>query len=235
MKKPDQVIKKYIDNIEYEVKIFYTNAKHVYLTFQDNIFFIRGSVVNISSKKFNCFLEDTMLKIINKNKLRKKAKLEIDEENKQFYYFGNLVNYKIVDNLIIIYNDKINEFIKLPKRLNLDNLKKYIKKDLELKLIEKFKIFTTNALNEIYNKGNNLTFSIRNKKSSWASIVIDKNKINICSDLIYFSDEIIKYVAYHEICHLSFPNHSKKFWDLLKKYIPNYKDIKQKLNNHIFK
>lgn len=32
-------------------------------------------------------------------------------------------------------------------------------------------------------------------------------------------------IIVHELCHIIHPNHSKDFYDLVKKYIPNYDNI----------
>ncbi|MDE6181991.1 MAG: M48 family metallopeptidase, partial [Eubacteriales bacterium] len=42
---------------------------------------------------------------------------------------------------------------------------------------------------------------------------------------------IIDYVVLHEICHLKEMNHSKNFWNLMEKYMPNYKEKRYKLKN----
>ena len=40
--------------------------------------------------------------------------------------------------------------------------------------------------------------------------------------------EAIEYVVMHEIAHLIEMNHSKKFWGIVEKYMPDYK-TRQKL------
>ncbi|BAP39663.1 M48 family metallopeptidase [Metamycoplasma canadense] len=235
MKNPDSILEKIIDNKKYTIHIFFKNSKHVYLTYNDGIFIVTGSVVNISSKKFQDFLIKSMSKIIKKNN-KIKPNLEFDKNKKTFYYFGKLASYHVKNNKIIIskINQSTNEYINFSTKAENLKIELYIRKFLYKQLIEKFKKFTNEACLLIKKTNLNLLFFIRNKKSSWASISVLKNKIFICSDLIFFSDEIIKYVAYHEICHLIHQNHSKEFWNLLKQFIPDYKEKRKKLNNHIF-
>ena len=38
------------------------------------------------------------------------------------------------------------------------------------------------------------------------------------------------YVVVHELCHLVYMDHSKEFWALVEKYIPNCKEIRRRLN-----
>ena len=44
-----------------------------------------------------------------------------------------------------------------------------------------------------------------------------------------FDEDVINYVVLHEFCHLKYMNHSKVFWNMVGKYMPNYKEIKNKL------
>lgn len=69
---------------------------------------------------------------------------------------------------------------------------------------------------------------IRNIKYAWESCSSNKN-ITINLKLVNKSEEEIKYVALHELCHLKYMNHSDKFWNLVEKYMPNYKEIRKQL------
>lgn len=69
---------------------------------------------------------------------------------------------------------------------------------------------------------------IRNIKYAWGSCSSNKN-ITINLKLVDKSDEEIKYVVLHELCHLKYMNHSNEFWNLVGKYMPNYKEVRKKL------
>jgi len=69
---------------------------------------------------------------------------------------------------------------------------------------------------------------IRNIKSAWGTCSSNKN-ITISLRLINKSDDAIEYVVLHEICHLKHMNHSKEFWDLVEKHMPEYKKIRKEL------
>ena len=71
---------------------------------------------------------------------------------------------------------------------------------------------------------------IRNIKYAWGSCSSNKN-ITINLKLVDKSEEEIKYVALHELCHLKYMNHSDKFWNLVGKYMPNYKEIRKQLKH----
>lgn len=71
---------------------------------------------------------------------------------------------------------------------------------------------------------------IRNIKYAWGSCSSKKN-ITINMQLWNKEEKVIKYVVLHEMCHLKYMNHSKKFWDLVEKYMPDYKEQKKKLKH----
>ena len=46
-----------------------------------------------------------------------------------------------------------------------------------------------------------------------------------------YSKDIIEYIIFHEFCHLKYKTHSKKFYEMLSKYYPNYEKISKLLPN----
>ena len=41
--------------------------------------------------------------------------------------------------------------------------------------------------------------------------------------------KVIEYVVLHEMCHLKHMNHSKNFWNLVEKNMPEYKKYRKML------
>lgn len=73
---------------------------------------------------------------------------------------------------------------------------------------------------------------LRNQKSRWGSCSARGN-LNFNWRLIMAPIEVIDYVVVHELCHLKEMNHSKRFWYLVEKAVPNYKEVKKWLkDNH---
>ena len=70
---------------------------------------------------------------------------------------------------------------------------------------------------------------IRKIKYAWGSCSSNQN-ITISMQLAKKEEKVIEYVVLHEMCHLVYMNHSKQFWNLLEKYMPEYKIYKNKLN-----
>ena len=51
-----------------------------------------------------------------------------------------------------------------------------------------------------------------------------KGIIHLNWRLIFAPTSVLKYIIVHEVCHLKEFNHTKKFWELVKKMCPDYKD-----------
>jgi predicted metal-dependent hydrolase len=67
--------------------------------------------------------------------------------------------------------------------------------------------------------------SIKNLKNRWGSAT-KKGTINLNVNLIKAPERIIDYVVIHELCHFLIKEHSFRFWNMLKRYSPDYpKDI----------
>jgi predicted metal-dependent hydrolase len=43
--------------------------------------------------------------------------------------------------------------------------------------------------------------------------------------------ELQDYIIVHELCHLKELNHGRKFWELVREAVPNYKEMRNKLKN----
>lgn len=62
----------------------------------------------------------------------------------------------------------------------------------------------------------------RKNKRTWGSCNY-KNGLNFNILLMKFPIELMEYVVIHELAHIKHKNHSKKFWDLVEEFCPNYK------------
>lgn len=84
--------------------------------------------------------------------------------------------------------------------------------------------------NEIYGYSYNKIF-IKNQKTRWGSCSRKQN-LSLNYKIMFLPQKHMDYIIVHEICHLKEFNHSRKFWALVEKAIPNYLDIKKELRNH---
>ncbi len=121
--------------------------------------------------------------------------------------------------------DKIEELKKVPKK----KTAKETKADYEKYKKEALKIVEgkVQKFNKIYNfKYNKIT--IRNQSTRWGSCS-RKGNLNFNYKIALLSEELADYLVVHEICHLGEFNHSKKFWDLVAKTVPNYLELRRQL------
>ncbi len=99
-------------------------------------------------------------------------------------------------------------------------------KDKALEFIE----FRLKHFNAFYNlKYQNIR--IKNHSSRWGSCSA-KGNLNFNYKLLDIPQELADYIVVHELCHLKELNHSKNFWDLVAKTIPDYKLRRQKLKKN---
>ena len=138
------------------------------------------------------------------------------------------ISYKNVEVIDCSLDDKTIKFV-LPK-----SYKKMDKESLTELLMDKlyFKI----AQNEIENYMEKIRVTLGFAPEDYKLVKMtdcianctDDQKILINPRIFKYKKEIIEYIILHEFCHLKYKNHSRYFYNLIAKYIPNYKDYELK-------
>ncbi|WP_310487088.1 SprT family zinc-dependent metalloprotease [Chamaesiphon sp. VAR_69_metabat_338] len=72
-------------------------------------------------------------------------------------------------------------------------------------------------------------FELRTMSKRWGSCT-PSGKIFLNPLLVSAPKDCIDYVIIHELCHLRFPNHSKSFYKLLARILPDWQERKDRLN-----
>lgn len=94
---------------------------------------------------------------------------------------------------------------------------------------EKAMLYFFNILQELNKivKQDIKSVKIRQMKTRWGSCNPYKSYINLNIELIKKPKACIEYVIFHELAHLLYPNHSKKFYDYLTLYMPDWQKRKE--------
>jgi len=79
----------------------------------------------------------------------------------------------------------------------------------------------------VYNRVN-----IKNQKTRWGSCS-RKGNLNFNVKIVNLPEELLDYLAVHELCHLKEFNHSKRFWWLVAKTFPNYRQLRINLKKNL--
>lgn len=69
------------------------------------------------------------------------------------------------------------------------------------------------------------SFRITDAVTRYGSCVPKKKNLNFTLRLMMLDTEKIDAIVVHELSHIVHQNHSKEFYELVEKYIPNYKEI----------
>jgi predicted metal-dependent hydrolase len=204
-----------INGKPYNVNITRKNNKNMYLRVKEDGIYI---TCNYLTPKYliKSFIEKNISSIIKMDDNIQKKK----EKEECFYYLGNKYDVIVLNTIskIEFINDQV--FVK-----NKTYLKTFLK----------------NECNRVFNDRVKICYNLFEEDIPYPQVLIGKmrrkwgycnkrNKlIKLNSELIKYSINEIDYVIIHELCHFLEFNHSKKFWDYVRKYKPDYKLAKKVL------
>jgi len=77
-----------------------------------------------------------------------------------------------------------------------------------------------------------VTIRITDAQQRWGSCT-PKGGVNFSWRLIQAPPEMVDYVVVHELVHLIQPDHSKKFWDKVRKILPDYELRRRWLKDNV--
>lgn len=144
------------------------------------------------------------------------------------------INYKLEIEYRYIKNPKLNIE---NKRIKISLPSKYKKVDnsiiIELLLEKMYDAIAKNELDTIMEKvRTTLKFAPEDYTIMRLDNILGKclaDKIIINPDIVKYKKDTIEYIIFHEFCHLKVKKHSKKFYNILEKYMPNYENYAYEL------
>ena len=74
-------------------------------------------------------------------------------------------------------------------------------------------------------------WNIRNMRTRWGSCNITRKRILLNLQLVKKPLECLELVVIHELVHLLERKHNRRFWSLVEKFYPHWKDVRDLLNS----
>lgn len=208
-----------VDDTIYNVVIEKKNNKNLYIRILDDL-----------SVKITCpkYYTDAMIKkVINENKesilkmINKQGKKQENKKNDEFSLLGRKLNIKYLDVKSPKY-DGYNLIIKNDEMLN-----RWYKKQAK----EIFKNYLDEAYYVFDEKIPYPKLKIRGMKTRWGVCNRKDNSVTLNLELIKKDHKYLNYVIVHELSHFVHFDHSKKFWNTVEKYCPEYKLVRKELKD----
>ncbi len=213
--------------------------------FNDNISInIQNGAVVINAPWF--FTDSKIRKIIDEKKSIILNKIKEYEQEKQKLYIRNeivrilgqdckvIINYRNLKKPTLTLEGR-NLTICLPNKYKKTTDRDEILEQLIQKLYEKI---ATEEIEGMMEKIRQLLkiapedYKIEKMQANtMAKFNFENDTIIINPEIVKYSKEEIEFILFHEFCHLKYKTHCQGFKELVKKYIPNYKQYEDKLKN----
>lgn len=68
-------------------------------------------------------------------------------------------------------------------------------------------------------------------RSFWGECFSKRGELKFSYRLFEKDRELIRYVVVHEFAHFIVPNHSSRFWAVVAELVPDYKELRKRLNS----
>ena len=206
-----------------QYRIIYSKRKSIGLTVNRNA----EIVVRASTRHPKYLIENFVeqhLEWIQKALERRQTLKKQFAEGEMFLYLGQEFPLRILEG----YRSKLvfeNGFFL--SKFQQHKAKKYFEDFYKQKakevLLERSKLYG-GVMNASFKKLN-----ITGANTRWGSCS-SSGSINFSWRLVMTPLEVIDYVVVHELAHVTHKNHSKKFWDLVGRFYPEYKNARKWLN-----
>lgn len=194
----------------FNVFITRKNNKNMYLRVKKDGIYITCNYF-VTNSMIKSFIEKNEDDIIRMNETAQRK----EKKNEEFYYLGNNYDVVVLNTVSKIEFVGNQVFVKNKTYLNT-----FLKNECERIFNERVKICYNLFEEDIpYPK-----VMIGKMKRKWGYCNKRQELIKLNSELIKYSIDEIDYVIIHELCHFLEFNHSKNFWNYVKKYKPNYKE-----------
>ncbi len=227
-------------NIPYVIRSYKT-SKHIKIYFKDGMLKITKPT-RVSKENAMKFVYENE-KLVYENYLKSlyslKGKIkqwkngeEILYKGEQYTIFRKKDNRKNIKLYINEYERKFE--IQVPDNISEEDLKRrvdaLVKKQFKQKTEE---MISTNL--PCWSKKMKLDYSsfvIKDTIGRYGSCIPSKKALQFSSRLIMLPKEEVDAIIVHELAHILYKYHDKNFYNLVQKYLPNYKEIDRWLKDN---
>ena len=180
-----------------------------------------------SEERIFAFIREKESWILKKQAEKKETGTALPPENLHGYKFLLLGKQTqiLVDGGKKVGYDAEKNVIYLPREKTKERLVKWLKENAK-------RILATVTERKAAEMGVSYkSITITSAKTRWGSCSGD-NALRYTFRLLYCPKEIIDYVVVHELAHTVQHNHSKQFWQLVERYVPDWKNRRKWLKSH---
>ncbi len=201
---------------DYPVKVLHRRSRTLKYTFKDGMFYIYAPVFFVTKRYMMQGLDKYAERLI------KADTKSLARGNDFIYLLGTKITLKeqgeiaFSDGAIIKYKDQTD----LDKKL-----KKWFLKIVEPRVRYYESIMGIDKPYKVH---------VKNMTSRYGSNSSHTHSLSFSTILMHYTLDVLDSVIVHELAHDKQRNHSKKFYDVVYEYCPNYKALHLRLKKGIF-
>ena len=218
---------------KYDYELMLQNRKTLSLTVQPDMSIVLKAPPQASQERIELFLRRKWLWLEKQLRFFKRYKKQVYEKEyvsgEGFLYLGKLYTLEVKKSQIegviffkgkiILYTTRSSGDSKMNKKILLNWYRRKAQTIFLKRYLEVSKNFELKSLPGL---------TIRKMPKRWGSF-ISKKKIVLNPELIKAPTECIDYVIAHELCHMKYKDHSRKYFEYLSKMCPDWQKLKEKL------
>lgn len=224
-----------IGNIEIAVE--YKKIKNIHLAV-----YPPDGHVHVSAPDY-CNEEDLRAYLLSKMTWIRRQQTEIQEQEREtrrdyvsgenHYLFGKRYILRVIEEEAAPHIETDHKYILMyvrpgaTREKRMEVLHEYYRHELQRKLEELFPKWMQKM------DAHDFTWTILAMKTQWGSCMQKKREIRMNLALARVPAECIEYIIVHEMAHLRVRLHNKMFENLLSIYMPNWRKLRQQLNEFV--
>ena len=151
-----------------------------------------------------------------------------------FRYLGRQYRLKVIEadtEGVRLYRGRLEVSVKAKQRARVQKLvTACFRARAETVFQERYEICTQAV--KVFDLHHDLGFELRSMVKRWGSLT-KEGKLILNPQLVSAPKACIDYVVTHELCHLKERNHSRRFYTLLSRCLPDWQDKRRELNSKV--